>query len=196
MQTEKTLIKAKNGDMKSFESLIIEYEKLYFNIAFRITGDYEDAKDVTQDALIKIYKNLDKCMSIEHFKNWSAKIVTNTSLDYYRSSKRKNTESLDKIIETVDGAVSFELDSKTLTPEEELIKKLDKELILKCIDSLPENYKTIIILRELNNLSYDEISSITELSLGTVKSRISRARNQLKNLILNALEQSKIKNVT
>lgn len=185
----------KKGDIKAFETLILQYEKLYFNIAFRMLNDREDARDVTQDSLIKIYKNIDKCDSVELFKSWSCKIVTNTTIDYIRSKKRKYTSSLDAGLEGEEGDYYKQIESKEPTPEETLIKKELKEEILDAIKELPENYKTVLILRDLNGLSYDEISKITENSLGTVKSRISRARNMLKEKLSHLAEQKHKKNV-
>ncbi|MDR2940806.1 MAG: sigma-70 family RNA polymerase sigma factor [Clostridiales bacterium] len=187
--------KAKNGDIDSFEKLILEYEKLYFNIAYRILNDIEDAKDATQTGLIKIYKNFGKCASHNVFKAWSCKIITNTSIDYLRHKKRHYTEPLDKGTEYGGVTINTELKSDSPTPEETLINKERAQLIMDSVNMLDTKYKTVIILRDLNGFSYEEIAQITGQPVGTVKSRISRARNNLKKLLEGRLEHKNIKNV-
>lgn len=187
--------KQKKGDIESFEKIILEYEKLYFNIAFRILGDIEDAKDATQNALIKIYNNLDKCLNYDVFKTWSCKIVTNTAIDLLRMQKRKSAESLDEKIELEEGFVNKEIKSDAATPEEIYFAKERNRIIKESINKLELKYKTIIILRDINGFSYEEISKIINQPIGTVKSRISRARNNLRVVLSEMLEHKNIKSV-
>lgn len=190
---QENFLKAKNGDIEAFGKIILKYEKLFYNISYRMLNNQEDAKDVTQESLIKIYKNLDRCIDASLFKSWACKITTNTCIDYIRSKKRKPTQSLDEKMET--GEVVFENDThyKTFSPEETYIKSETQKEILKSIEELKSNYKTLIVLRDFNGLSYTEIALITNSNLGTVKSRLSRARDSLKQILLKNMELKKEK---
>jgi len=182
------LDKAKNGDVESFEILIKQYEKLLFNISYRMLSNYEDAKDLTQDSIIKIYRHLDKCTDINSFKSWACKIATNSCIDFIRMKKRRPEESIDEKFADEEGEYEKQIDSKQPTPEQHYIAKERKAIILESINELNDKFKTVIVLRELNGLSYDEISRITNESLGTVKSRISRARSALKEILITKME--------
>jgi RNA polymerase sigma-70 factor (ECF subfamily) len=163
-------------DTASFERLILQYEKLFYNIAYRIAGNPEDAKDVLQDSYIKIYKNIGKCYGEDVFKSWGARVVTNSALDFIK--KRKPAED-------IEGAQVVAKDS----PPDEVIQKEESETIMKFLNSLPAEQKTIIVLRDLNDFSYEEIGKVLGVPLGTVKSRINRARLALRSV----LEQNNFK---
>ena len=186
MYTDDVLFKkASKGNIDAFGKLIFEYEKIIYNVAYRLMGNTEDAKDMSQEVLIKIYKNLDKCKEIKYLKSWIYTVTTNTCIDEIRKRKNKYTESLDSENNTEDGEILRQIKSDILTPEEQVLKKEKNNQLQNAINQLPTNYKTIIVLRDINNLSYDEIAKITNLNLGTVKSRLPRARKALKNIILN-----------
>jgi RNA polymerase sigma-70 factor (ECF subfamily) len=157
-------------DIDSFEKLILQYEKLFYNIAYRIAGNSEDAKDVLQDSYIKIYKNIGKCYGEEFFKSWGARVVTNSALDFIK--KRKPAEDIQDVVVAAKDS-----------PPDEIIKKEESETIMKFLNSLPADQKTVIVLRDLNDFSYEEIGKILGAPLGTVKSRINRARLALRALL-------------
>ncbi len=181
---QKLLEQAGRGDPVAFESFIIAYEKLIYNVAFRMMGNREDALDMAQEALIKIYKNIGKCVEIRAFKAWACTITTNTCLDELRKRKNKNTESLDFIYESEDGNMKRETPSNEPDPQEALLCKEDMEYISRAINSLSDEYREAVVLRDINGLSYQEIADMQNISIGTVKSRISRARNSLKSILL------------
>ncbi|TCO80012.1 RNA polymerase sigma factor [Marinisporobacter balticus] len=181
---EKSLIeKSQQGDIESFEFLIKEHQKLAFNIAYRILGNIEDAKDATQDAFIKTYKSLYKFKGESNFSTWLYKIVTNTCLDLLRKRKVQNTYSYDGQVETQDGKIVRELHDEKHSPEIIVQRRECKKNIQDAIRCLSENHKTVIVLRDIQGFSYEDISKMLGCSEGTIKSRISRARQALKEVI-------------
>ncbi|MDF2520955.1 MAG: polymerase subunit sigma-24 [Clostridia bacterium] len=193
---EKLLIKkSKSGDVEAFEQLIFDYQKKAYNIALRIMGNQEDAKDMCQEAFIRIFKSIEGFKEQSSFSTWMYRIVTNVCLDEIRRKKKNDTVSLDNTFETQNGEVHFETASDEDTPEEAFIRTEKRRIILKEINSLSEEYKTAIVLRDIQGFSYEEIANILCCSIGTVKSRINRGRNILKNRLKTALELSGQSNV-
>ena len=177
------LRQAAAGDVSAFEKLIINYEKLIFSQAFRMLGNAWDARDAAQESLIKIYNNIHKCHDIKSFKRWIRAITNNTCIDELRRRKNKREDSLNRIFETEDGEAVLQFESKDPGPETRLIGLEKQERIQLAINRLPGKYRSLIVLRDINGLSYEELSETTGLSMGTVKSRLSRARSRLKKLL-------------
>jgi len=174
-----------DGDINAFEKLIIQYEKLIFNVCYRIMGNAEDAKDISQEAIIKIYKNMNKCNDASTFKAWACKIANNACLDELRKRKGKFTQSID----AGDDEIEPQIKSEILTPEEEFIRKETITEVSFAIQKLSDLYRVLLVLRDIQGLSYEEISQTLDMPIGTVKSRIFRARNNLKDIILKLREQ-------
>lgn len=189
MDVEKLLIKRiKKGDIVAFEELISNYEKKAYNIAFRMMNNEEDAKDAVQEAFIKVFKSIKSFREESSFSTWLYRIVTNVCLDEIRKRKKYASVSLELDIETDKGTTRIEIGKDEETPED-LYEKLEKkELILNTINTLKEEYKTVVILRDIQGFSYEEIATILSCSLGTIKSRINRARNVLKDRLETQLE--------
>ena len=172
--------KAAKGDVDAFETLIMKYEKTIYNIALRMMTSPEDAKDVSQNVLIKIYNNISRFKGDSLFSTWIYRITVNTCIDEIRKNKRKSEISMDE----EDTGLSRVIQDTEASPEKSIIEKEGYSSIINSINELPEEYKTVITLRDIEGFSYQEIAEITECSLGTVKSRISRARGKLKELLL------------
>lgn len=192
---EKLLIKkALTGDIGSFEKLIINYEKKVYNIAYRMFGNEHDAYDASQEIFIKVYNNLNKFDYKSSFSTWLHRLAVNTCIDEYRKAKRKmkKTTSLDEPVPVGDGVLAKQLEDEALTPEQRIIQKEEVNEVREAIEMLKEEHKVVIILRDIQNYSYDEIAGILDCSMGTVKSRISRARNSLKDIIIRNREQKSI----
>lgn len=179
---QKLLENAQNGDNMAFEELILKYEKLIYNVAYRILQNPEDARDISQESLIKIYKNLKNCPHIKAFKNWSCAITTNSCIDYLRYKNKRQATSLDAKLEE-ESSNYFQVPSDDPSPEQETISKEDAKTLYKAINELSEKDKSMIVLRDINSYSYQEIAEIMDLNIGTVKSKISRARNKLKDAL-------------
>lgn len=188
LQEASLIEQSKAGDIESFEQLIAAHQKRMFNIAYRMLGNLEDANDVTQEALVKAYRGIKNFSGKSSFSTWLYTIVNNACIDFIRKNRKTNIIYLDREYETEDGSYKVELYSNDHRPEELLEKKEVQRLVHESIDKLSYEHKKIIILRDIQQLSYKEIAEILSCSEGTVKSRISRARNNLKIIIQEKLE--------
>lgn len=181
----KTLIlKAMDGDSNAFSALICRVQNKAYSIAYRYMNSDSDARDVMQESFIKLYKNLGSFNFQSGFETWYFRILINCCLDELRKKKVRETYSLDDTAEEGQDSGPLEIPGDDPTPEEELILKERQIMVRKAIDSLHEDHKIIIILRELEQLSYEEIGSTLDLDPGTVKSRLNRARQKLKQKLL------------
>ena len=170
--------KVLGGDANAFETLVLEYEKNVYNIALRMTGNSEDAADMTQEAFIKAYNSLQAFRGDSKFSVWLYRIVSNVCLDFLRSKNRRPTVSLS--VEDDDGEdTQLDVADESQSPELLLDRKLTRDSVRRGLDSLPPDYRQILLLREIQGLSYDEIAQALSLEVGTVKSRIFRARKRL-----------------
>lgn len=195
-EMEKLLVaKSKKGNLNAFEELIGGYEKKAYNIAYRIMGNEEDAKDMAQEAFIKIYKSIQNFREESSFSTWLYRIVTNVCLDELRKRKKDKLVPLEMNIETEKGTAVVELSAEKETPEDVFERVEKRQLIQNAILSLGEDYKTVIILRDIQGFGYEEIATILNCSLGTIKSRINRARNMLKEKLRYQLELYEKKSV-
>lgn len=183
---EKELMKlAARGDVSAFEELIFSHQKKVYNIAVNYTKNHDDALEISQEALIKAFRNIKNFKGDCSFSTWIFRITTNTCIDHYRKNSNISCIYIDgeKDIEDGTGA-RYELKSDLSEP---LTAYLQKELrlgIRKALNSIPVELKTVVILRDIHGFCYEEISSIVGIPLGTIKSRISRARQFLKQILL------------
>ena len=190
LQERDLIRKAKQGDMLAFEELILKHEKIVYNLALRMMNHSEDAMDISQEVFLKAYRSLTNFDERSAFSTWLYRITHNTCIDEIRKRKGKQTYSLEEDLESEDGSMQRQVADDGDTPEESLMRKEEKSEILHALDTLSEEHKAAIILRDVKGLSYEEIAEILELSLGTVKSRINRARNQLTSELLKIREQN------
>ena len=170
--------KVLRGDVNAFEKLVLEYEKSVYNIALRMTGNSEDASDMTPEAFIKAYNSLQSFRGDSKFSVWLYRIATNVCLDFLRSRSRKPTVSLS--VEDNEGEeVQLDVADESQSPELLLDRQMTRESVRRGLETLSPEYRQILLLREIQGLSYDEISQALGLEVGTVKSRIFRARKKL-----------------
>ena len=172
--------------MLSFEEVIHRHDKLIYNLARRLMGNAEDAEDVSQEVAIKIYRNLDKCKGEEYLPAWISRITHNACMDALRKKKGKQTDSLDNVLDLENGDVSRQIADDAPSPEELLLQKEVSKQIEEALQKLSVSYRSLIILRDVQGHSYDEVAQITGLSLGTVKSKIFRGRAKLREILLSA----------
>jgi RNA polymerase sigma-70 factor, ECF subfamily len=182
------LKKSKNGDIEAFEELIDGYQKKVFNIAFRMVGNYDDASELAQEVFIKIFKGIKSFKEESTFSTWVYKITTNVCLDELRKTRNNKSISLDEELKLDDGEVQIQIVDHRPSPEIILEQKEIKKTVKKAIDNLSHEHRIVIILRELNGLNYGEIAKILKCPVGTVKSRINRARQELKEILKNNKE--------
>ena len=166
------------GDVNAFEDLVTEHEKGVYAIAQRMTGNAEDAADMTQETFIKAYNSLSSFRGDSKFSVWLYRIATNVCLDFLRSRSRKPTVSLS--VEDDDGEeTQMDIADESQSPEQLLERGLTRDAVRRGLKSLSPEYRQILLLREIQGLSYEEIAEALALEVGTVKSRIFRARKRL-----------------
>lgn len=166
------------GNVNAFEMLVNAYEKTVYNLALRTLGNPQDAEDVTQEAFLKAYRSLSSYRGDSKFSVWLYRIVSNLCLDQLRAKKRRPTQSL--TVENDEGEEdTLEIPDEQFSPEKLLDRKLTQESVRRGLASLPDDAKQILLLREIQGMSYEEIADVLDLEPGTVKSRIFRARKKL-----------------
>ena len=166
------------GDVNAFEDLVTEYEKNVYSLTLRMTGNAEDAADMTQETFIKAYNSLSSFRGDSKFSVWLYRIATNVCLDFLRSRSRKPTVSLS--MEDDDGEeVELDIADDSQSPERLLERGLTRDAVRRGLKALSAEYRQILLLREIQGLSYEEIADVLSLEVGTVKSRIFRARKRL-----------------
>ena len=171
---------AKNGDKESFKKLLLKTEKLIYISLYYLAENNCELSDVIQESLLKISKNLKKLNDTKAYKSWANKIAIRCFYDYKR--KNKKSENCSQISQD-DEILTNIICEKQKEPIENCINSELVKVIKSSISKLNEPYKLAIIMREFEGLSYDEIAKLTKTNVGTVKSRIARARCQLKEYI-------------
>ena len=172
-----------DGDVNAYEALVKEYEKNVYNLALRMTGNSKDAADMAQEAFIKAYNSLTAFRGDSKFSVWLYRIVSNVCLDFLRSRSRKQTVSLST--ENDDGEeVELDIADETHSPEQLLDRSLTRDAVRRGLAALPPDHREILLLREIQGLSYEEIADVLGLEAGTVKSRIFRARKKLCSFLI------------
>ena len=175
----KCVKKAARGDASAFESLVMHYQGQIYRLCFRMTGNSEDAQDMTQEAFLKAWKNLSTFQFDSAFSTWLYRLASNCCLDLLRSMKRKPTVSLTAETEDEDGEI-IDVADDAPSPEEEAIVSQERDDLRKALALLDDEQRQILILRVVNDLSYTEIAEVLNIKEGTVKSRLSRARDNLR----------------
>lgn len=178
---------SRNGNINAFEELIKDYKKSAYNLALKILRNVEDAEDISQEALIKVFKNIESFNMQSSFKVWLYRIVVNSCIDFKRKKSIKAI-SIDESLELEESEIKFEIPDNSTNPDILIEKNFDNKLIMDAINKLDDDYKSIIILRDVEGFTYSEISEIISCNLGTVKSRLNRGRRTLKNIILNDMK--------
>ena len=172
------------GDVAVFEKVVALHEKLVYNIALRMTGSTEDASDISQECFVKLFKNIRTFNDAKHIRNWLCRVVHNLCIDELRKRGNRPTESLDDQLELEDGSVNRQISDGSPGPEDETLRREMLGNLERAIDHLSDEFKMIVVMRDIHGLSYQEICEAAQLEMGTVKSRLSRARLRLKQLFL------------
>jgi RNA polymerase sigma-70 factor (ECF subfamily) len=171
---------AQEGDVTAFNGLVMHYQSLAYNVAYRIMGEPQAAEDATQEAFISAYKALNRFRG-GSFKAWLMRIVTNSCYDELRRRKRRPQSSLDEL--TDDNESFAFLRSRTEGPEDYRQQVELVQAIERCLQTLPDEQRVTAVLCDVEGYNYNEIADIEGISLGTVKSRISRARARLRDCL-------------
>lgn len=190
-QSEKILVSlAKRGDLSAFEQLVLAHEKMVYHIALRMLANSEDAKDISQEAFLKAYRNMQNFDERAAFSTWIYRITVNACIDEMRRRKGKPSVSLEREMQDEEGAWALQVADERETPEEALLRRERQRELLLAMERLSPEHKAVLVLRDLRGFSYEEVSEMLEMPLGTVKSRICRARAQLKEEILKSRERN------
>lgn len=182
-QDDRVLIKAFLSNVNSaFDELVLKYKDKVFNLSYRFLADYEEANDCSQEVFLKVFRSLKNFRFESAFSTWLYRVTVNTcknkltSLEYQR---RKRIVRINNPVETEKGTYSIEIKDESMSPDAILERKEKNMLIQEAIGSLPAEYREVVLLRDIQGLSYEVISQITGDKLGTVKSRLARGRVQI-----------------
>jgi RNA polymerase sigma-70 factor (ECF subfamily) len=184
------VISVREGRVDEFERLVEKYQKRMLNIAYRMTGSYEDASEVVQDAFLSAYRNLSGFKGMSRFSTWLCTIVINLSrnrIQQMKAAQQHEKYSIDDPVETAEASLARDLASG----EPSVVEKLEREEIRKrvqdCIGRLETEFREVIVLRDIQGFSYEEMAGMLKIAAGTVKSRLFRARDALKNCLQKVL---------
>jgi RNA polymerase sigma-70 factor (ECF subfamily) len=171
---------ARGGDVASFEQLVRKYDRNVFRIAQHITQNREDAEDVVQDAFLKAFTNLGQFQGQSKFYTWLVRIAVNEALMRLRRRRPERMVSLDEDINTGEDTIPREVADWSPNPEQLYNQSELREILQKTVQGLPPSFRTVFVLRDVEGLSTEETADALGLSIPAVKSRLLRARLQLR----------------
>jgi RNA polymerase sigma-70 factor, ECF subfamily len=183
MDEPSLITSAQRGDLDSFNTLVLHYQDIVFNTALRILGDEDQAADAAQEAFISAFRAIQSYRG-GSFKAWLLRTVTNACYDELRRQKRRPTTPLEP--ETDDGE---EMDSPrwladpSLTPDKQLEADELEHAIQHCLNALPADFRTVVVMADIEGLDYTEVAAAARVPLGTIKSRLARARLRLRECL-------------
>ena len=175
------VLAAKAGDVSAFESLVKKYDRNVFRIANHITHNREDAEDVVQDAFLKAYENLEQFQGQSKFYTWLVRIAVNEALMKLRKRRPERMVSLDEDVKTEEDSLPREVADWSPNPEQQYTQAELKDILTRTIQGLPPGFRTVFVLRDVEGLSTEETAEALDLSIPAVKSRLLRARLQLRD---------------
>lgn len=181
MDESKLIAAAQGGDRQAFNDLVIQYQTLIYNIAYRIMGEQDAAADATQEAFISAYRSIAGFRG-GSFKGWLMRIVTNACYDQLRAQKRRPVAPLDAVLFTDPEETQLQ-GEREQRPEEYVDQQLLGHLLQRGLATLPPEQRTVVVLADIQEMSYEEVASTLRLSLGTVKSRLNRGRGKLRGFL-------------
>jgi len=180
---------ARKGDLDAFNTLVLAYQHQVYNLAYRIMGDEASAADATQEAFISAYKHMESFRG-DSFKSWIFRIVTNACYDELRRRKRRPASSLEGLVGDEDLEIEYDIPDESESLESRVERRELAQAIQFGIETLPPDQRITLVLSDVQNMSYEEIAAITGANLGTVKSRLSRARAKLRGYLVASGELS------
>jgi RNA polymerase sigma-70 factor (ECF subfamily) len=173
---------ARRGEVESFNALVRLYEGRVYNLCYRMLGDPDSAADAAQDAFLSAFRNL-RSFRGGSFRSWMLRIATNTCYDALRARKRRPTVSIDMDSDDEDDSSPLQIADPSETPDDFALRRELATAIQHGLATLPEEQRVILILSDIQGLAYEEIAEITNTNLGTVKSRLSRGRARLRDVL-------------
>ncbi len=177
------------GSRDAFDRLISKYQRRVYTFAYRLTGNAEDAADVAADVFVRLYTSLGSFRGQSSFVTWLFRVVTNIYLDSRKRKRVRQTQSLDEVIELEESSVQRQYDDDSPTPHEIAEGKERTAALQQAIASLPEYQRVMIVMYHVDGMAYEEIAEALEMPIGTVKSRLNRARMALRRKLEPVREQ-------
>lgn len=177
---------AQDGDTESFERIVLAYQQKVFNLAYRLLGEREEAEDLTQEVFINVFRHIGEFRGESQFSTWIYQVTTNhcrNRLKYLRRRFHHATESIDDPVSTEEGEMGKDIPDEGEIPEDRVYRRQVQELVQIALGRLRQEYREAVVLRDIQNLSYQEISEILGIPEGTIKSRLHRARWELKEIL-------------
>ena len=182
MQDELLIRRAQHGDADAFEQLLLEHQKNVYNLCYRMAGDPDDAMDLSQETFLRAWRCLDQYQFASAFSTWLYRLCSNICIDFLRKRRRHQTVPL--TFEDADGEEqTYAVPDAQPLPEEQVELKLTHETLAAAMAQLLPEHRAVLQLRVVNEMSYEQIADVLDIQIGTVKSRLSRARNQLKKIL-------------
>jgi RNA polymerase sigma-70 factor (ECF subfamily) len=180
--------RCQKGDPKATETLIIKYQDRIYNVILKICGNKDDAAELTQDTFVKVLQNIDKFESRSSFYTWAFRIAVNLTINYCKRNVKLGLKSIDiqdnqNSEQTKKALKALLKDDKSADPSTIAANKELANLIMKAIMKLDDAHRAVIVLRDIEGMNYAQMADILSINLGTVKSRLSRARSQLRELM-------------
>jgi len=175
--------RAKKGDRSALDSLIAKHSERAYKYAFRLTHNQDDSADIVAEAFVRVYGAIGNFKGQSSFGTWLYRILTNCFLDQKKHDKSRTTESLDGTVRTEEGNVTRQFESNEPSPSDRAERNNREEVIENAVNRLPDYQKAMIVMFHAEMLSYDEIAAALDLPIGTVKSRLNRARQQLGEIL-------------
>lgn len=185
---EQLITRSQQGDVDAFNQLVSFYQQLVYNTVFRLLGDYDATSDITQDTFITAFRAIKTYRGGASFRAWLLRIGTNLTHDHWRRLQRRPTSSLDELEEeehhyTIDRLQALVSVKQSENPEEYILTRELQDLLQQGLESLTLEQRTALILCDVQGLAYEEVAQVTQTTLGTVRSRISRGRSRLRDYL-------------
>lgn len=171
---------AVNGDLRSFEQIVLLYQDKVYSLSLKLTGSAQDAEDLAQEVFVKAYRHITAFRGDSDFGTWLHRIAVNTWLNQKRKRQPVSVYSLDEPIHSDEGELKREIPDLSQDPESVLLSSQISEKLHRAVEGLPKDQKAVVLLREVEEYTYEEIAKIMDCSVGTVKSRLARARDALR----------------
>jgi RNA polymerase sigma-70 factor (ECF subfamily) len=170
------------GEEEAFRILVTRHQRSVHSLILRMVGNHEDARDLTQETFVRVFNSLDRFDQERNFSFWITRIAANRTIDFLRR-KKMSTVSLDGDFDerSGEGSPGIQLKDKQDLQDQQLDASRRHERLLRLIGELPMNHRVVLLLRYLQQMSYEEIGSLLDLPLGTVKARLSRAHQQIRD---------------